>query len=83
MSKAIRDYASERDAAFAAFVDDGNFSHIDSLIDKWGGKRIPHDDVGRAAVYKAVQECVGISEEVKTRAFLKCIDLGFLPWIGE
>lgn len=76
------DYAIDRDNAFVAFVDDGDFCHIDALCDKWGLVRLPHTDTGAAAVYKAAQECTGISADVKATAFAKCVKLGFMPWMG-
>ena len=36
----------------------------------------------KAGVYKAVQQCSDISEDVKTTASIKCIDLGFNPFIN-
>lgn len=78
---AVHDYAIDRDNAFVAFVGDGDFSHIDALCDKWGLVRLPHTDTGAAAVYKAVQECTGISDNVKATAFAKCVEIGFMPWL--
>lgn len=78
---AARVYAEERDVAFVAFVEDGDFTHIDALMDKWGLQRTPHTDKGAAAVYKAVQECVNISYEVKAEARRKCLEMGFTPFM--
>ena len=78
-----KDYAKDRDAAFIAFVEDGDFSHIDALMDKYGLARTPHTETAAAGVYKAVQECTRIPQEVKTKAFCKCVELGFMPFIGK
>ena len=78
---ALHDFAIDRDNAFVAFVDDGDFTHIDHLCDKWALNHIPHTDTGAAAIYKAIQECTGISDHVKAIAFSKCVEIGFWPWI--
>lgn len=77
-----RYYALDRDRAFIAFVEDGNFEHIDRLMDKYHLQRIPHTDTGAASVYKAVQECDRIGSGVKARAFCKAVELGYSPFIG-
>ena len=77
----VHEYAEDRDAAFTAFVADGDFSHLDRLSEKWGTRPVPHDDVGAAAVYKAVQECTRIPDGVKADAMRKCVELGFSPWM--
>lgn len=43
MAGRMNGYAQDRDAAFIAFVDDGDFAHIDELACKYGLRRIPHD----------------------------------------
>lgn len=77
----IQEYAEDRDAAFSAFVKDGDFSHLDRLSEKWGMRLLPHTDAGAASVYKAVQECTRIPESVKRQAMEKCVELGFSPWM--
>lgn len=77
----IQEYAEDRDAALVAFVNDGDFAHLDRLTEKWGTAPVPHTDVGAAAVYKAVQECTRIPESVKRQAMEKCVELGFSPWM--
>lgn len=79
--RSLTDYSIDRDNAFVAFVDDGDFRHIDALCDKWGLVRLPHTDVGAAAVYKAVQECTRISDHVKAAAFAKCVAIVFMQWL--
>ena len=77
-----RQYAKDRDAAFMAFVQDGDYKHIDAMTQKYNIMAIPHTDTGAAGVYKAVQHCVGIPTSVKNKAVERCIALGFVPWIG-
>ena len=35
-----------------------------------------------AGIYKAVQQCTNIPQEIKDKAFTKCLELGFSPLIG-
>lgn len=77
----IKQLVKDRDAAFAAFV----------LYDDWGlvleychtyGVSIPENpDVMAAGIYKAVQECTSIPDKVKVKAAIKCMKLGFTPFV--
>ncbi len=71
------DFATARDKAFTAFVNDGDFSHIDAFTECFGLRPLPHNDVGAAAVYKAVGQCVNIDQETKNKARMQCELLGF------
>jgi hypothetical protein len=67
----------ERDKVFENVVLHDDLSGLREFCAKW---RIPmpeKENVQRAAVYKAVQECANISEEVKQLAREKCEALGF------
>ena len=81
MRDARNQYAKDRDSGFAAFIEDGDFAHIDALTEKYGLAPIPHTDTGAAGIYKAAQECVHLSDKTKAKAFAKCTELGFWPWM--
>lgn len=68
-------YAADRDAAFCAFVEDGDWSHIDALMDRHGIPRVPHKPTAEAGIYLAIQECLHIPAEVKEEAYAKYRDL--------
>lgn len=72
-------YAKDRDKAFEAFVKTDDFSHIEGLWSKYGMKPDIPRNVAMAGVYKAVQECSNISDDIKAMAREKCIALGFKP----
>lgn len=77
--KLFKQYARERDKAFENVVLYDDLLGLREYCIKW---RIPmpeKENVQRAAVYKAVQECPNISEEVKQLAREKCEALGFKP----
>lgn len=69
----------ERDKALENVVLHDDLSGLRKFCARW---RIPmpeKENVQRVAVYKAVQECANISEEVKQLAREKCEALGFNP----
>ena len=73
--------AKERDEAFTAFVKSGDLSKAKAYCKKYGVP-IPEDEkVMAAGIYKAVQYCTEISEDVKDMAFKKCLELGFSPYL--
>lgn len=72
-------YAKDRDEAFEAFVRTDDFSHIQRLWSKYNIKPDIPIEVAKAAVYKAVQECTNIGDDIKALAREKCIALGFKP----
>lgn len=75
----IRRFLKDRKKAFTNAV----------MVDDWDGLRkyckkygmpIPKDErVMKAGVYKAVQECTDLSDEVKFKAAAKCVEMGFRP----
>jgi len=81
MIELVTKYTKERDKAFENVVLHDDLLGLHEFCIKW---RIPmpeKENVQRAAVYKAVQECPSISEEVKQLAREKCIALGFVTTI--
>lgn len=51
-------------------------------IAKKHGVKMPKDlKVKQAGIYKAVQECTNIPDEIKSKAVFKCMELGFNPFI--
>ena len=74
-------YANARDAAFIAFVEDGNWEHIDNLLEQFDFHKVSHTDTHAAGIYKAVQECIRIPAGVKAKAMHKCTSLGFEPFM--
>jgi hypothetical protein len=72
-------FVQERDRAFTDFVKTGDLKAVRKYCHKYGVK-IPEDErVFKAEIYKAVQECLGIPQDVKDLAAVKCVELGFSP----
>ena len=81
----IKQFAEERDQAFTDFVMYDSWVSCLRFFRKWYGG-VPKgikEDVIKAGVYKAVQECTNISKEVKAGAAKKCVLLGFRPTMRD
>ena len=75
------DFAKERDRAFIKAVVDDDWSGVLKYAKKYGVP-VPKDEkVMKAGIYKAVQECTKIPDDVKGTAMRKCLELGFTPFI--
>jgi hypothetical protein len=74
-------FAEERDKAFIDAVVNDKWDKVRKYSKKYGVP-IPKDrNVMKAGIYKAVQYCTNIPEDVKNLAFTKCLELGFSPLI--
>lgn len=75
------DYVKERDKAFIAAVLNDDWEPVKRYCKKYDipipGKEI----VMKAGIYKAVQECTNIPDDIKNEAAEKCVELGFSPYI--
>lgn len=77
----MKNFVRDRDAAFTAFVMDDDWGAVRDYCVSYG-VRMPEDpNVMAAGVYKAVQECTGIPDDVKVRAAMKCMGIGFNPFM--
>lgn len=74
-------FSKERDKAFIKAVMEDDWEAVRKYSKKYGVP-IPKDrNVMKAGIYKAVQYCTDIPEEVKNVAMVKCLELGFSPLI--
>lgn len=74
-------FSKERDAAFIDFVQTGSKKKMIAYCKKYGVPIPGNDKIFAAGVYKAVQECRDIPEEIKALAMQKCIEIGFEPFM--
>jgi hypothetical protein len=77
----MNDYAKERNNAFIEAVINDNWNPVKTYATKYNMQIPKSGKTMKAAVYKAVQYCADISDEVKEIAIIKCIKLGFNPLI--
>ncbi len=74
-------FAKERDRAFIKAVVDDDWSGVRKYSKKYGVPVPKDENVMKAGIYKAVQECTKIPDDVKVIAMRKCLELGFTPFI--
>ena len=81
--KEIADYVKSRDEALIDFVMTDSMEKIDAHLEKYNPGLFKGVDLNikKGSLYKAVQECTDIPEDVKATAFAKCSMLGFKPRI--
>lgn len=72
-------FAEERNAAFIDFVKTGNSQKVRAYCRKYGVPIPKSHKVFAAGIYKAVQACNSIPDDVKVIAMQKCVALGFNP----
>lgn len=72
----IRRFVQERDEAFRRFVMQDDFDAIKRYCARWCVPFAKDERIMKGAVYKAVQECTDLSDEVKALAREKCHALG-------
>lgn len=77
----VKEFVKDRDAAFTAFVLNDDWGPVKEYCSTYGVP-IPDDPLVMAAgVYKAVQYITNMPDEVKTKAAMKALKLGFTPFM--
>lgn len=74
-------FTKERDKAFTDAVVNDNWDGVKRHAKKYGAPLPKSEKVMKAGIYKAVQYCTDIPEDVKTLAMQKCVKMGFNPFI--
>lgn len=75
----IKQFVKDRDESFIDFVKTGDTKKVRAYCRKYGVNMPNNKKVFAAGIYKAVQQCTSIPEDIKALAFRKCLDLGFSP----
>ena len=74
-------FAEERDKDFIDAVVNDKWDKVRKYSKKYGLPMPKKRNVMKAGVYKAVQYCTNIPEDVKVLAMQKCLKMGFTPFI--
>lgn len=74
------DLVKIRDEAFIEFVKTGSFEKVNAYCKKYGVQMTENPTIKAAGIYKAVQLCSNIPQDIKDKAKLKCKELGFNPF---
>lgn len=81
MSEFINRFLIDRNEAFTKAVMEDNWDYVRVYCDRFKIP-IPKDEkILKAGIYKAVQHVTDIPKEVKDKAFMKCLELGFSPYM--
>ena len=78
----FKQFREDRDKAFTAFVMNEDWNAIKDYFTSYCMAMPDNPDVMAASVYKAVQEVISIPDEVKVKAAIKCMKLGFTPFMS-
>ena len=78
----IKRFVRDRDEAFIDFVETGSTVKVRKYCRKYGVDMPKDKKVFAAGIYKAVQQCTNIPQEIKEKALVKCLELGFSPMIN-
>ena len=81
MSFDMKTLVSDRDKAFTAFVMNDDWEPIRRYCKMYGVRMPANPDVMAAGIYKAVQYITNMPDEVKVKAAMKCLKLGFKPFM--
>lgn len=79
----MRKYAKDRNEAFVEAVVNDNWDKVRKYSKKYGIPIPKNKVVMKAAIYKAVQYCTDIPDEIKLQAMQKCLEMGLNPYIEE
>lgn len=77
----MKQLVKDRDAAFTAFVLNDDWEPVRKYCFSYGVQMPDNPDVMAAGIYKAVQYVLNVPDEVKAKAAMKCLKLGFSPFI--
>ena len=77
----MKEFVKDRDAAFTAFVLNDDWEPVKEYCSTYGVPMPDNPDVMAAGIYKAVQCITNMPDEVKVKAAMKCVKLGFTPFI--
>ena len=77
----MKEFIVDRDNAMAAFVMSDDWELVRVYCEKYSVTMPENPDVMAAGIYKAVQEITTMPDEVKKTAAIKCMKLGFTPFM--
>ena len=77
----MKEFVKNRNAAFTAFVMNDDWGPVREYCQMYGVPMPDNPDVMAAGIYKAVQYVNNMPDEVKVKAAMKCMKLGFTPFM--
>lgn len=77
----MKSFLDDRNKAMIAFVENDDWGAIRDYCISYGVDMPLNPDVMAAGVYKAVQEVTDIPKDIKVKAAIKCMKMGFEPFM--
>lgn len=77
----MKQLVKDRDAAFTAFILHDDWEPVREYCDTYGVQMPDNPDAMAAGIYKAVQCITNMPDEVKVKAVMKALKLGFSPFM--
>ena len=75
----VEKLVKERDEAIIEAVVNDNWDKIKAYAKKYSVPIPKKENDMKAGIYKAAQLCTNIPQDIRDKAFVKCIKLGYLP----
>ncbi len=77
----VKQFVKDRDEAFIAFVLNDDWEPVKQYCATYGISMPENSNVMAAGIYKAVQEVTTMPNDIKVKAAIKCMRLGFSPFM--
>ena len=77
----MKQFVKDRDAAFRAFVLRDDWEPVNEYCSTYGVPMPDDHRVMAAGIYKAVQYITTMPDDIKAKAAMKALKLGFSPFI--
>lgn len=74
-------FVADRNKAMIAFVENDDWEAVRDYCITYGVDMPSDPNVMAAGIYKAAQEVPSIPDSIKVKAAMKCIKLGFAPYM--
>lgn len=79
----MNDFLKDRHEAVIEAVMNDSWTKVKAYCKKYGVPTPKSWKVMKAGVYKMAQYCTDIPDDVKDQAMIKCLELGFNPFVEE
>lgn len=83
MNNFLKDFLKDRHEAVIEAVINDKWTKVRAYCKKYGIPIPKNWKVMKAGIYKMAQYCTDIPDDVKNEAMVKCLELGFNPFIEE
>lgn len=77
----VKQFVKDMDEAFIAFILNDDWEPVKQYCATYGISMSENPDVMAAGIYKAVQEVTTMPDDIKVKAAMKCMQLGFTPFM--